>query len=156
MKTKEELRRIMPDRVRALGLDPIGNPLLFFCERGANGLVNYRAVRAEAVDRCLTHRLCYICGTTLGRNQSFLTGPVGALRQVAIDPPCHRACAVYAAQACPYFTKPKLRPDAMPLHNAGAAGEVPRPPDRRRCARRSRGRTRRYPIRLGLAGIRSW
>jgi len=118
MKTKEELRRIMPERIRMLGHDAIGNPLLYFAERGANGLMNYRAVRAEAVDRCITHGLCYICGQPLGRNKAFLTGPVGALRQIAIDPPCHRGCAVFAAQACPYFTAPRLRPDAMLTNNA--------------------------------------
>lgn len=118
MKSKEELRRIMPDRIRVLGHDAVGNPSLFFAQRGANGLVNYRAPRPEAVDQCLKHRLCYICGQQLGRNKTFLTGPVGALRQIALDPPCHRSCAVYAAQACAYFTKPRLRPDVMPTHNA--------------------------------------
>lgn len=52
---------------------------------------------------------CWICGHTRGSFASFVIGPMCAVNRVSSEPPSHRDCAIYAAQVCPFLTRPKMK-----------------------------------------------
>lgn len=69
--------------------------------------------------------LCWMCGERRGRYGAFVIGPMCAVNRVSAEPPSHKACAVYAAKACPFLSAPKMRrredgmPDEEKRHVAG-------------------------------------
>lgn len=51
---------------------------------------------------------CWICGKTINSPTGcFVGGPLVVLNMNSAEPPSHKACAVYAVQACPFMTSPK-------------------------------------------------
>jgi hypothetical protein len=66
--------------------------------------------RPERVDRALREHRCWMCGDHLGAMVTFLTEPHWVVQGFAGEPPCHRECAVYAAENCRYFVHAIGRP----------------------------------------------
>jgi hypothetical protein len=66
--------------------------------------------RRERFDRALRERRCWICGDYLGAVVTFVTQPHWVVQGFAGEPPCHRDCAQFAAQHCPYFVDAPDRP----------------------------------------------
>jgi hypothetical protein len=45
----------------------------------------------------------------LGRFRTFVAGPMCAINRTSAEPPSHLECARFAAKACPFLTKPRMR-----------------------------------------------
>jgi hypothetical protein len=121
----------MPDRIKALPRDHRGYPLPWFIHQTPTAH-DFRIVGAGKLEQALKLNLCWVCGHSLGRNKSFVIGPMCSINRVSAEPPSHYSCAVYAAKVCPFLSKPRMRrnekglPDevvspagTMLLHNPG-------------------------------------
>lgn len=98
----------IPDRMRALPLDPRGYPVPVNVTRDRNGKPNF-ATNDERVRQLLFRKdRCGICGGKLLRGRWSIGGPGSALHPdgAFLDPPMHYECARYAVQACPYLAMP--------------------------------------------------
>lgn len=86
------------------------------------GKPDFRVADGRKRTASVKHRLCWLCGSQLGKQFAFVIGPMCAVNRVAGDPPSHVSCAQFAAIACPFLARPKaLRRDA----NLPEGGEVP-------------------------------
>lgn len=113
----------MPARMRGRPLDRRGYPVPFFVGY-VDGEPDFRASDATKMRDCVKMRLCWMCGQPLGRYLSFVLGPMCALNRANGEPPCHLDCASWAACACPFLTRPRMRRNEheMPegaFHEAG-------------------------------------
>lgn len=52
---------------------------------------------------CLEQGFCWMCGKQLGAFKAFVFGPASAIAGIAVEPPSHRDCALYAVQVCPFM-----------------------------------------------------
>jgi hypothetical protein len=89
-----------------------------------NGEPDFRVMDARKATLAVRERLCWLCGQPLGRYLAFNIGPMCAINRVSSEPPSHRDCAIYAAQACPFLTQPARprRTKQMPAEGEPAAG----------------------------------
>jgi hypothetical protein len=60
----------------------------------------------RAVNR--NDRRCWVCGEKLGRTLVFVVGPMCVINRVTSEPPCHRDCADYSMQVCPFLANPRM------------------------------------------------
>lgn len=98
----------MPARVAALPRDAKGRPVPWFVA-WIDGQPDFRIIGDGKIQQALESGRCWICGGTLGSYKAFVIGPMCAVNRVSAEPPSHRDCAVYAAQACPFLTTPQMR-----------------------------------------------
>jgi hypothetical protein len=68
-----------------------------------DGSADFVAVQALRVRRCLTKKLCGICGRKLGVTSAFVGGPISAATHAYSNPPFHPECARAAMRLCPYI-----------------------------------------------------
>jgi hypothetical protein len=59
--------------------------------------------------RCLRSSLCWTCGERLSGHRTYVAGPMCGVNRTSAEPPSHRDCAIYAAKACPFLSRPKAR-----------------------------------------------
>lgn len=124
----------IPERIRMLRRDHRGYPVPWFVHWDANDTPDFRIVGAGKVEHAITQHVCWICGGPLARNKAFVIGPMCSINRISAEPPSHRSCAVFAAEVCPFLTKPNMRRNAkdlppvvvepggkMLLHNPGVA-----------------------------------
>lgn len=52
---------------------------------------------------------CWICGGANKKEFVFVTDAKAAFHCVSLEPPCHEACAEYAAKVCPFLILPKAK-----------------------------------------------
>lgn len=108
----------LPDRMRALPLDPRGFPIPWFVQYVA-GEPEFRAFDGRKMLKAVNDRRCWVCGGYLGVRMAFALGPMCAVNRVVSEPPSHRECAIFSATACPFLTQPRMRrnekdlPDGM-------------------------------------------
>jgi len=90
-----------------------------------NGEPDFRVLDARKASLAVSEHLCWLCGQKLGRHLAFNIGPMCAVNRVSSEPPSHRDCAVYAAQACPFLTQPgrPRRTKQLPEGRQEAAGQ---------------------------------
>lgn len=104
---------LMPPRVAALPRDHTGRPVPWFVAwlEGPQGLYpEFRVIGPGKIGKALVDHLCWVCGTRITLPvATFVIGPMCAVNRVTAEPPCHRLCAVYAAQACPFLANPRMR-----------------------------------------------
>jgi hypothetical protein len=100
----------MPARIARLPRDPTRPqfPVPWFVV-WIDGKPDFRVVKPGAVADALRSRRCWICGGSLGRHVAYVIGPMCAVNRVSAEPPSHRDCAIYAAQACPFLARPHMR-----------------------------------------------
>lgn len=98
----------MPDRVAALPTDHRGYPVPWFVAT-IDGKPEFRVVRPGGHGEAVVDRKCWICGQRLGTFMAFTIGPMCAVNRNTAEPPSHRDCAVFAAEACPFLSKPHMR-----------------------------------------------
>jgi hypothetical protein len=122
-----------PRRIAGLPQDRHGRPVPWFVA-WIDGAPDFRIVAAGKVDDAVRFGKCFICGDQLGRWLTFPVGPMATVNRTAPEPPAHKDCAIYAAQACPFLTRPAMRrreaglPEGLTLatHTPGAmAGHNP-------------------------------
>jgi hypothetical protein len=97
-----------PLRIRRLPTDRHGRPVPWFVHWQDDGVPDFRVIGLDKVSDALKFRLCWVCGRPRGAFQAFVIGPMCAVNRVSGEPPCHRDCAVFSAQACPFLTTPNM------------------------------------------------
>lgn len=121
-----ESRRIdtitMPARIAALPRNGVGYPIPWFVATLDDGTRDFRIAGKTQYITALRRRLCWICGRPLGRNVAFTVGPMCAVNRISAEPPGHRDCATYAAQACPFLSNPTMRRRPVDIEITPAAG----------------------------------
>jgi hypothetical protein len=115
----------LPDRIQRLPQDSRGFPVPWFVA-WYDGKPDFRVTDADKKWRAITARLCWVCGEPLGPEMCFVVTPVCAVYRDAPEPPCHRECGVFAACACPFLTKPRMRRwgQGLPEESVPAVGDV--------------------------------
>lgn len=104
-----------PTAIQALPLDRRGFPVPWFIQ-WIDGEPDFRVADSRKLPQAVRHRRCWICGGKLGRMLSFVIGPMCAVNRISSEPPSHPTCAVFAAEACPFLTRPLAkRPDTADL-----------------------------------------
>lgn len=89
-----------------------------------DGKPDFRVVDPPFFARAVNESLCWLCGEKLGAYRCYVIGPMCAVNRTTSEPPCHRECAVYALQVCPFLSQPKMRRNekGMPEYHTQAAG----------------------------------
>jgi len=122
----------LPDRMRRLPLDGRGYPIPFFVDY-VDGVPDFRVMDGRKLARAIKEKLCWLCGQPLARiagrrpeSGTFVIGPMCALNRTTAEPPCHRECALFGVQACPFLTRPHAarRTANMPEGWVPASGEM--------------------------------
>lgn len=99
----------MPARIARLPRDKHDRPIPWFVLRDDNGTPDFRVVRDHGIADAFRFELCWVCGQRRGAWSAFVVGPMCAVNRVSAEPPSHRDCAVYSAQACPFLANPAMR-----------------------------------------------
>lgn len=99
---------VPPARIKALATDHRGFPVPWFVA-WIDGAPDFRVVGPGKVVQAVRQQLCWICGQRLGAFKTFVIGPMCAVNRVSSEPPSHRDCAEFAAKACPFLIKPRMR-----------------------------------------------
>lgn len=98
---------VMPPNVRHLPIDPKrGVPVPWFVA-WIDGGPEFRV--ADKLRDAIRFDLCWVCGRKRGRFGTFVAGPMCGVNRTSAEPPCHRDCAVWSAQVCPFLTRPHAR-----------------------------------------------
>lgn len=122
----------VPARMQARPRDKRNYIIPYFVHIRADGTPDFVVAEEEKLIRCVTHSLCWICGTPLGRFKSFVVGPMCTINQISSEPPSHHECAEYACKVCPFMVLPKykyaqehapesVQPVGLIDHNPGVA-----------------------------------
>jgi predicted RNA-binding Zn-ribbon protein involved in translation (DUF1610 family) len=69
---------------------------------------DFRAIGPGKIEEALRKNLCWLCGKRLGVYKTFVAGPMCGINRISAEPPCHKSCARYACQACPFLTQPRM------------------------------------------------
>ena len=98
----------VPPRVARLPLDRRGRHVPWFVA-WIDGEPDFRIVGRDKVGEAVRFGKCFVCGEALGRWLTFPVGPMCTINRTAPEPPTHKECAIYAAQVCPFLTRPAMR-----------------------------------------------
>lgn len=113
----------IPDRIKRLPIDPQrGLPVPWFVA-WIDGKPDFRVIDDGKFVDAVKFNRCWVCGQEMGRNCSFVLGPMCAVTRTSPEPPSHHDCAVYSAVTCPFLSKPDMRRREKGL----PAGHVPAP-----------------------------
>jgi len=113
----------MPERIAALPRDEKGRPVPWFVH-WEDGIPDFRVIEAGKIVTAVRDGRCWVCGQKLGRCLAFVIGPMCAVNRVSSEPPSHRDCAVFSAQACPFLSTPRMHRNEkdLPPENAYRKG----------------------------------
>ena len=98
----------IPHRMRGLRVSDEGYPVPWFVP-WVNNKPEFRGMDGEKFMVAVRHKRCWLCGEPLGKYMTFVIGPMCAVNKNTAEPPCHHDCAIYAVEACPFLTQPKMR-----------------------------------------------
>jgi hypothetical protein len=126
---KRKPQRVRPDlppvpaNMRHLAVNAAGYPVPWFVE-WVNGEPDFRVTSGEKIWLAIQRNTCWMCGKPLGKQMAFVIGPMCAINRTNPEPPSHPACAIFAAMACPFLTRPaaERRDDNMPANSEEPAG----------------------------------
>lgn len=108
----------LPERMKKLPVDVRGFPVPWFVD-WRDGEPIFQAADPTKWARSVRHKLCWLCGKTLGVHCAFVIGPMCGINRVTSEPPSHRECAEYALKACPFLTKPMARRTTHKIEHLG-------------------------------------
>jgi len=113
----------VPARVAMLPKDSRGYPVPWFVA-WIDDVPDFRVIAAGKVADAFNKNLCWICGQPKGIYHSFVIGPMCAVTRTNSEPPSHLDCAKFAAKACPFLTKPRMKRNEkdLPEDHIKAAG----------------------------------
>jgi hypothetical protein len=97
----------VPPRIARLPIDAKGWFVPWFVHE-VNGVPDHRIVETSKFAPALREKRCWICGEPLGRFLAFALGPMCTVSRTVSEPPSHRACVIYAMQACPFLSRPHM------------------------------------------------
>jgi hypothetical protein len=117
---------VLPDRMARLRLDPVRSVPVPWFVAWVDGQPDFRVIGPDRIRDALRFKLCWLCGQSMGRYSTFVIGPMCAVNRVSAEPPSHRDCAIYAAQACPFLANPdrRRRESQLPDGVSNPAGEM--------------------------------
>jgi hypothetical protein len=124
------IRKIpMPDRIKRLPLTATGYPVPWFAA-WIDNVPDLRCVRPNGIKIAYERKICWVCGEPLGRNFAMTLGPMCAVNRTISEPPSHRECSIYSAQACPFLSNPRMRRNArdLPEHETAPGNGILRNP----------------------------
>lgn len=98
----------LPPRIARLPRDRHARPVPWFVAV-IDGVPDFRIVAQGKVGEAVSFGKCFVCGEALGRWRAFPVGPLCTINRTAPEPPTHKDCAIYAAQNCPFLTRPAMR-----------------------------------------------
>ena len=98
----------MPERIKRLPRDHRGFPVPWFVH-WIDGEPDFRVIGPGKWNRAFRNRRCWVCGDVMGVHRVFVIGPMCVVNRVTSEPPSHRECAEFAAKACPFLTRPRMR-----------------------------------------------
>lgn len=115
----------LPDKMAHLPIDRRGYPVPWFVAM-VNGEPEFRLADPEKYIRAVKEKLCWVCGGQLGRYMVFVIGPMCGINRTTSEPPCHRECALYSVQNCPFLTKPNMvrRENDLPPESGDPGGHM--------------------------------
>lgn len=99
----------IPPRVARLPKDARGFPVPWFVHFNEDGTPDFRVVGRGKREHAWRNGRCWICGDYLGVHQIYAIGPMCAVTRTTSEPPSHRDCAEFAAKACPFLIRPRMR-----------------------------------------------
>ena len=105
----------LPVRFQNLPIDSRGYPVPKFCYEKPDGSFDFRVVKPGWREQCVHRKLCWLCGESLGKFMCFVIGPMCAINRNTAEPPCHRECAEFSVQACPFMRFPNRKRDETDL-----------------------------------------
>jgi hypothetical protein len=120
----------LPPRMMHLPVDTRGYVVPWFVA-WVNGEPEFRAVDARKWATAVKHKLCWVCGTSLGAYQAFVVGPMCLVNLTSSEPPSHLQCATWSAINCPFLSRPHMvrRENDLPELKQDPAGiMIPRNP----------------------------
>jgi hypothetical protein len=108
-----------PKRIARLPKDRRGYPVPWFLAwmKGGHEVSPYymgaepdfRVIKHGARELAWKKSLCWICGDPMGVHKVYVIGPMCVVNRTTMEPASHRECAEYAARACPFLVKPRMR-----------------------------------------------
>jgi hypothetical protein len=108
----------MPDRMKLLKRDERGFPVPWFVH-WENDKPDFRVISPGKLAMAYRNGRCWICGGQLGVHRVAVIGPMCVVNRTTSEPPSHRDCAEFAAKACPFLTKPRMRRNENDLPEHG-------------------------------------
>jgi hypothetical protein len=108
----------LPARVQQLPIAR-GYPVPWFVE-WVDGVPDFRVMNRARWRRAIEERRCWICGGPLGVHLAFVLGPMCGINRTTTEPPCHAACAEWAARACPFLSRPHAHRRDLPPEQVNA------------------------------------
>jgi len=117
---------VLPDRVKLLKRDERGFPVPWFVH-WQDDKPDFRVVSPDKIVTAHKFGRCWICGGTMGVHRVCVIGPMCVVNRVTSEPPSHRECAEFAAKACPFLTKPRMRRNEKDLPDERATVGMPIP-----------------------------
>jgi hypothetical protein len=112
----------MPSRIASLPRDHRGFPVPWFVH-WSDGVPDFRVVGPGKLFTAF-HGRCWVCGDRLGVHRVYVIGPMCAVNRVTSEPASHRECAEFAAKACPFLTKPRMRRNEKDLPEARSVAGI--------------------------------
>lgn len=97
----------MPPRIAALPIDARGYPVPWFVA-WVDGVPEFRMADGEKWRRAIEEARCWVCGGVLGKYLTFAIGPMCSVNRVTSEPACHRNCAEWSVQNCPFLLRPHM------------------------------------------------
>ena len=96
-------------RIARLPRNHAGYPVPWFVA-WIDGEPDFRVMDGDKLARAVREKRCWVCGQRFsGPTVAFVIGPMCAVNRVSAEPPSHRDCGVYSAQACPFLANPHKR-----------------------------------------------
>jgi hypothetical protein len=100
----------VPDRIRKLPVDERGYPVPWFVHwDDCTGEPDFRVIGPGKIVEAISRQRCWVCGERLGKFVTFVIGPMCVINRISSEPPSHRDCARFAAQRCPFLTRPRMK-----------------------------------------------
>lgn len=117
---------VEPRNIAALPRDKHDRPIPWFVAVDADGVPDFRVIRAGGIRDAMRFGWCWVCGKPRGRHAAFVIGPMCCVNRVSAEPPCHLSCAVYSARACPFLSTPSMarRERNLPANRVDPAGQM--------------------------------
>jgi len=99
----------LPERMKTLVRDTArGNaPIPWFVDY-IDGKPEWRAMDPRKLVAAMKQMLCWVCGQKLGKNMTFVLGPMCGVTRISSEPPSHHECAMWSAQNCPFLSRPHM------------------------------------------------
>lgn len=122
-KLRPELKLPLPDRIKAL---PVfrGYPVPWFVG-WVNGEPEFRVADGRKWVIAVKNKRCWVCGGPLGAYLAFVLGPMCGISRTTVEPSCHRECAQWSIENCPFLSRPHMirREANLPAEAEDAPGE---------------------------------